>query len=400
MPIQNDRNTSSLSLYIVVKLLNVPLQHFLNLLLYFLIFCVGAIVGIIVHSSLQEVSSPYSSTVQSVSQLFLVTSPPPASPPHSPLSPNNEPGMFLRPPKSIMHNMEDKELFWRASMVPKIRNYPFPRTPKVAFMFLTRGPLPLAPLWERFFRGHEGLFTIYVHTNPFYNESVPQGSVFHGRRIPSKRVNWGNANMVDAERRLLANALLDINNERFLLLSESCIPLFNFTTLYSDLINSTQTHVESYDLPIGRVRYNHRMYPHIHMHHWRKGSQWFELDRAMALEAVSDTFYWPIFKAYSRCPDEHYFPTLLNLMPSQLGSRNSNRTLTWTDWGKRRAHPRTFGALEVNVGFLEWLRRSDKEYCEHNGEVNKTRLCFLFARKFSPNALDKLLQFASTVMHF
>lgn len=135
-----------------------------------------------------------------------------------------------------------------------------------------------------------------------------------------QRVDWADANMVEAERRLLANALLDIKNERFLLLSESCIPLFNFTTIYSYLINSTQTHVDSYDLPFGRVRYNRRMYPHVHMHHWRKGSQWFELDRPMALETVSDTFYWPIFKAYSRCPDEHYFPTLLSLTPS-LGSR-------------------------------------------------------------------------------
>ncbi|VVA94276.1 unnamed protein product [Arabis nemorensis] len=305
--------------------------------------------------------------------------------------------MFLKPSEKIMHDMEDKELLWRASMVPKIRSYPFSRTPKVAFMFMTRGPLPLAPLWETFFQGHEGLFTIYVHTDPSYNESMPQGSVFNGRRIPSKKVDWGNANMVEAERRLLANALLDINNERFVLLSESCIPLFNFTTIYSYLTNSNQTHVDSYDLPIGRVRYARRMYPHIHLHQWRKGSQWFELDRAMALEVVSDTFYWPIFNAYSRCPDEHYIPTLLNLRPS-LGLRNSNRTLTWTEWVKRRAHPSSFGESQVNVEFLEWLR-SDKDYCEHNG-VNKTILCFLFARKFSPNALDKLLRFASTVMHF
>lgn len=211
-------------------------------------------------------------------------------------------------------------------------------------------------------------------------------------------MDWGRANMVEAERRLLASALLDVNNERFLLLSESCIPLFNFTTLYSYLINSSQTHVDSYDLPIGRVRYDRRMYPHINMHHWRKGSQWFELDRAMALEVVSETFYWPIIKAYSRCPDEHYIPTILNMRPS-LGSRNSNRSLTWTDWGNRRAHPRLIRVWDVNVEFLKRLRRSDEECCEHNGE-NKTRVCFLFARKFSPNTLEKLLRFASTVMHF
>lgn len=187
MPTQKNRNSSPLSLSLgIIKLLNPLLHNFLNLLSYFLIFCLGAIVGIIVHSSLQTLFSPYS-------QLFLVASPPPpfshpSSPPPStsPLSQNNQLEMFMRPLKNIMHDMEDNELLWRASMEPKIRDYPFPRTPKVAFMFLTRGPLPLAPLWERFFRGYEDLFTIYVHANPSYNEFMPQGSVFYGRRIPSK----------------------------------------------------------------------------------------------------------------------------------------------------------------------------------------------------------------------
>ncbi|KAG7586285.1 Glycosyl transferase family 14 [Arabidopsis thaliana x Arabidopsis arenosa] len=393
MPTQKDQN-SQLSL--VIELLKKLLHHFHNLLLYFPILWIAAIVGIIVYISLQALSSGSLLTVQSVSQLFFVTSPPPLP---SPSFQKNGLEMFLKPPKNIMHDTEDAELLWRASMDPNIRGYPYPRIPKVAFMFLTWGPLPLAPLWERFFRGHEGLFTIYVHTNlSNYNEFMLQGSVFYGRRIPSKRVDWGNANMVEAERRLLANALLDINNERFILLSESCIPLFNFTTIYSFLIDSTQSHVDSYDLPIGRVRYDRRMYPHIHMHHWRKGSQWFEIDRAMALEVVSDTFYWPIFKAYSRCPDEHYIPTLLNVRPS-LGLRNANMTLTWTDWSKRRAHPRLFGEWEVNVEFLMWLRMKSVGDCEKNGE-NKIRFCFLFARKFSSTTLDKLLRLASTVMYF
>ncbi|OWM65129.1 hypothetical protein CDL15_Pgr008716 [Punica granatum] len=86
-----------------------------------------------------------------------------------------------------MHGMEEKELFWRASMSPKISEFPFKRVPKVAFMFLTRGPLPLRPLWEMFFKGVDaGLYSIYVHTHPSFNEPVPPDSVFHGRRIPSK----------------------------------------------------------------------------------------------------------------------------------------------------------------------------------------------------------------------
>lgn len=92
---------------------------------------------------------------------------------------------YLKPPNA-MHDMKDEELLWRASMVPRIRGFPFKRTQKVAFMFLTKGPLSLAPLWELFFKGYEGLYSIYVHPNPSFNGTMPEDSVFHRRRIPSK----------------------------------------------------------------------------------------------------------------------------------------------------------------------------------------------------------------------
>lgn len=71
-------------------------------------------------------------------------------------------------------------------MAPRIAKYPFHRVPKVAFLFLTKGPVHLAPLWEKFFKGHQGLYSIYVHSNPSYNGSYPETPVFQGRRIPSK----------------------------------------------------------------------------------------------------------------------------------------------------------------------------------------------------------------------
>ncbi|OVA05681.1 Glycosyl transferase [Macleaya cordata] len=83
--------------------------------------------------------------------------------------------------------MEDEELLWRASMVPRIHEFPYKRVPKIAFLFLTRGAVTLAPLWEKFFKGHDhGLYAIYVHSNPSFNESLPESSIFYGRRIPSK----------------------------------------------------------------------------------------------------------------------------------------------------------------------------------------------------------------------
>lgn len=89
-------------------------------------------------------------------------------------------------PKELWHTMTDEELMWRASFVPKVEEYPYQYRPKVAFMFLVKGGTPLAPLWERFFKGHEGLFSIYVHSSPDFKDQTPKESVFYRRRIPSQ----------------------------------------------------------------------------------------------------------------------------------------------------------------------------------------------------------------------
>ncbi|XP_012855940.1 PREDICTED: uncharacterized protein LOC105975304 [Erythranthe guttata] len=91
----------------------------------------------------------------------------------------------------LMHNMSDGELLLRASRVVKImprvvQDVPYCNS-RVAFMFLTPGPLPLAPFWEMFFKGYEGMYSVYVHPHPSYDDfHVPRDSAFYGRRIPSQ----------------------------------------------------------------------------------------------------------------------------------------------------------------------------------------------------------------------
>ncbi|KAL2321183.1 hypothetical protein Fmac_030152 [Flemingia macrophylla] len=304
---------------------------------------------------------------------------------------------FLKPPMA-MHDMSDEELLWRASMVHMVHKPPFQQTPKVAFLFLAKGAVLLAPLWERFFKGNEGLYSIYVHSQHYFNGAVPESSVFHGRNIPSKNVKWGESSMIEAERRLLANALLDYSNQRFVLLSESCIPLFNFSTIYTYLMNSTQTFVEAYDQPggVGRGRYSPKMSPLIRLSQWRKGSQWFQINRFLALQIVSDQRYFPMFQKYchpSCYSDEHYLPTYVSI---KFWKRNSNRTLTWVDWSKGGAHPSRYNRYDVTLDFLNKLRYGSS--CDYNGHA--TNVCHLFARKFTPHAIDRLLRFAPKLMQF
>ncbi|GFY86772.1 core-2/I-branching beta-1,6-N-acetylglucosaminyltransferase family protein [Actinidia rufa] len=376
----------------IYKLLETLFQ--LNHILHLLLFLIGLSLGTIATLYLKSFTFTLQASLHS-----------PSPPPPLPLPPpSNETSNYTSTVSlkeislSLMHNMSDEELIRSASnssMVPRMEEY----VPKVAFMFMTMGPLPLAPLWEKFFQGFQGLYTIYVHPHPSFNDSsIPESSVFYGRRIPSQEVQWGTISMIDAERRLLSAALLHFSNQRFVLLSESCIPLFNFTTVYDYLMRSNLSFIGSFDDPRkpGRGRYNPQMQPQITLSDWRKGSQWFAAHRDLAIRIVSDLKYYRIFKELCRPPcfsDEFYLPTMVRILYPEM---NSNRSLTWVDWSRGGPHPGKFGGGEITDEFLNQIRFGSE--CSYNGKV--TSVCALFARKFLPNALEPLLRVAPLVLGF
>lgn len=209
---------------------------------------------------------------------------------------------------------------------------------------------------------------------------------------------WGEMTMCEAERRLLANALLDISNEWFILLSEACIPLSNLSIVYHYLSRSRYSFMGSFDElgPYGRGRYNERMAPLVNLSNWRKGSQWFEINRLLAVKLVQDTTYYPKFRDFCKPAcyvDEHYFQTMLTIETPHL---LANRTLTYVDWSRGGAHPATFGKDDITEEFFKKITTT--QTCLYNNQP--TSLCFLFARKFAPSALEPLLELASKVFGY
>ncbi|XP_016507094.1 glycosyltransferase BC10-like [Nicotiana tabacum] len=315
---------------------------------------------------------------------------------------NNEESNNLEPwikiPSKMLHTMSDKELFWRASLASRIKEYPCKRVPKIAFMFLTKGQLPFAPLWERFFKGQQGLYSIYIHSLPPFRADYPPSSVFYKRHIPSQVAEWGEISITDAERRLVANALLDISNEWFVLLSESCIPLYNFSIIYNYIMRSKHSFVSAFDDPgpHGRGRYNDNMEPEVNITQWRKGSQWFEVNRKLALYIVEDTKFYPKFAEFCKpaCyADEHYFATMLTIQAANI---LANRSITWVDWSRGGAHPVMFGKADITEELMKRMLEGDM--CSYNDR--NTSMCYLFARKFAPSALEPLLLLAPKYLGF
>ncbi|CAI0438776.1 unnamed protein product [Linum tenue] len=295
-------------------------------------------------------------------------------------------------------------------VIREILNTPPPlsRSPKVAFMFLTPSSLPFEMLWERFFQGHEDKFTVYIHSSR--DKPIHSSRYFVGREIRSEKVEWGRISMVDAERRLLAHALLDPDNHQFVLLSESCVPLRTFNYVYHHLMFTNVSYIDSYvdPGPHGSGRYSNRMMPEVRYSDFRKGAQWFSMKRQHAIIVMADSLYYKKFKLYCRpnmdgknCySDEHYLQTFFTMIDPEGIAKWS---VTHVDWSEGKWHPRSYRASDITYELLKNLTTIDEAiHVTSEGKQKVTtwrpcfwngvkRPCYLFARKFNPDTLDKLL---------
>ncbi|XP_013593160.1 PREDICTED: uncharacterized protein LOC106301337 [Brassica oleracea var. oleracea] len=304
----------------------------------------------------------------------------------------------------------DEEVAARAVVRDILKTPPFiTENSKIAFLFLTPGTLPFEKLWDEFFTGHEGKFSIYIH--PSKERPVHISSHFSDREIHSDEVTWGRISMVDAEKRLLVSALEDPDNQHFVLLSESCIPLHTFDYTYRYLLYSNVSFIESFvdPGPHGTGRHMEHMLPEIAREDFRKGAQWFTMKRQHAIIVMADGLYYSRFREYcgpgieadKNCiADEHYLPTFFSMI-DPMGI--SNWSVTYVDWSERQWHPKTHTANEISLEFMKNVTTEEMSthvtsVGEHGDELHWpctwngiTRPCYLFARKFHPDTLDTLL---------
>ena len=224
------------------------------------------------------------------------------------------------------------------------------------------------------------------------------------RSVYAQEVRWGRLSLYEAERRLLGNALLDPTNAWFLLLSDSCIPLDTFPNTYKYITESRKSFIEAYVEPRmkagrGRLYRNEyqQMAPEITHKNFRKGSQWFQIDRDLATVATADPTYYPKFAKHFCTPrpvcyiDEHYLQTLaFTLRPTAI----AYRTLTYFSFPHNGPHPRMWDKNTTSQRLIHWFREGHN--CTYNGAPSSR--CYFFVRKFHPNALDILLGIAHASM--
>nr|CAB3473977.1 unnamed protein product [Digitaria exilis] len=314
--------------------------------------------------------------------------------------------------------------------IPPAAPPPFAGPAKVAFLFLVRAGVPLDFLWDAFFRnGEEGRFSVYVHSAPgFQLDRTTTGSpYFYGRQLArSVKVVWGEATMVEAERLLFAAALQDPANQRFVLLSDSCVPLYNFSYIYTYLMSSPKSFVDSF-VDQTEKRYNQNMSPAIPKDKWKKGSQMVVTKRLLGRRPNARRLGFNLrrnqlhivfclrhyvcinfqkgaaVQEHDCIPDEHYVQTLFSI--KGFDDELERRTLIYTSWNqssnpkdKMTWHPMKFEYDTSSPEHISAIKSIDHvnyemehrtEWCQCNGTSVP---CFLFARKFSYSAAMHLLE--------
>lgn len=241
---------------------------------------------------------------------------------------------------------------------------------KLAFLFLTIGNVYHEEHWKDFFRGYEKFYSVYVHAK----EEKTVTSPFFKPHLISEHVPTSWANTMKAQIALLKEALKDPHNAKFIFLSESTIPLQDFSLVYKT-VNGTpksmfkvQPNPHLHSNSFRDVKEN-RMVPGIPFKYQQKHTQWIVLNRKHASILVSAAHH--LNKRRVFCDNEHYPGTV-------LANKSLLRELvpvdtTYVNWyikGPNGKTPFTFSNLK---------RAREKELA-----VLTVKRGYLFARKFAP----------------
>jgi hypothetical protein len=148
---------------------------------------------------------------------------------------------------------------------------------------------------------HQILFNLYVHVPPGSEDELDD--LFRPFVIPRRvKVAWGTSSMMYAMRELIWFAFQDPRNTRFVLLSESDIPIYGPLPFYHELMAETKSRVDTTTL-LNRdtYRWHFRFMcadPPLLERDWRKSSQWFTMIREHAELVLRDVSMYRAFERF------------------------------------------------------------------------------------------------------
>lgn len=109
---------------------------------------------------------------------------------------------------------------------------------KIAFLFLVIDNPNFPKIWNSYFRGHKDKYNIYIH--PKFPDKLTWNKKYMINNL--KETKWGF--ITNAYIELLKEAYKDEDNYKFIVISESCVPIQSFDNFYNDAINDTRSWIK------------------------------------------------------------------------------------------------------------------------------------------------------------
>ena len=216
---------------------------------------------------------------------------------------------------------------------------------KIALCFLTYGDLSKPELWKPFADATDK-YNIYIHNKYNFNSTFNKYCI--KKVIPTR---WGHISLVKASLLLFEEAYKNVENKYFILLSDSCIPLYTPKYIYEKIFSQKTNIISLVFFKADQLRiYNRLAYPNFfERQKFLKQSQWMCLTReTVKFFLVND--FTNIFGNYSEVPDEHYFINIIN----KYNIGYDNKKITFVNWKKPFNHPTVYTILTPSI--LEEMR--------------------------------------------
>jgi hypothetical protein len=209
---------------------------------------------------------------------------------------------------------------------------------KIAFLFLTYNNLKRPDVWNKFLDTQTGnpskyanKFTIYLHAKEPQNVT---DLLLQGKHIPENiETCWGCFGTVEANILMLKAALKDPLNKKFILVSESCIPIVSFDKLYNELMKDNKSIINIFFNQM--QRYDQIVNPEFSKDKFTKSAaQGLVFNRNHAELLVNSLLQYKNDWKNMECVDEHYFCNILRELDLKFELNNKNNKFTFDVWDK------------------------------------------------------------------
>ncbi|CDW78297.1 core-2 i-branching beta--n-acetylglucosaminyltransferase family protein [Stylonychia lemnae] len=122
---------------------------------------------------------------------------------------------------------------------------------KLSFLFNIRDNLNMPAVWNKFFsEAPQEMYSIYYHSS--FKSIINLDQQITAFRVPRVRIDSDEYDTFKAWTQLIKMATINDKNQKFILLTDSSIPIFNFFTIYEAALSNDYTLLQAAPFELGK----------------------------------------------------------------------------------------------------------------------------------------------------